>query len=93
VQRVIGSGTTRRTIGRPIGAVSRPSVTVIAAHGEIAVGDISRQLVREWVTDLSVYLAPGSVHKTIGVLRQILAMAVAENRLSINPVDGSSCPR
>jgi Arm DNA-binding domain len=55
--------------------------TVIAAHAEIAVGDISRQLVREWVTDLSVYLAPASVHKTIGVLRQILAMAVAENRL------------
>jgi hypothetical protein len=67
--------------------------TVIAAHAEIAVGDISRQLVREWVTDLSVYLAPASVHKTIGVLRQILAMAVAENRLSINRSTGSSCPR
>ena len=66
--------------------------TVIAAHAEIAVGDISRQLVREWVTDLSVYLAPASVHKTIGVLRQILAMAVAENRLSINPVDGVELP-
>ena len=55
--------------------------TVIAAHAEIALGDISRQLVREWVTDLSVDLAPASVHKTIGVLRQVLAMAVAENRL------------
>ena len=51
----------------------------------IALGDISRQLVREWVADLSVDLAPASVHKTVGVLRQVLAMAVAENRLVMNP--------
>jgi hypothetical protein len=43
--------------------------TVIAAHADIALGDISRLLVREWVSDLSVDLAPASVHKTVGVLR------------------------
>lgn len=32
--------------------------TVIAAHADVARGDISRQLVREWVADLSVGLAP-----------------------------------
>jgi integrase len=66
--------------------------TTIAAHKGVALGDISRQLVREWVADLSVDLAPASVHKTIGVLRQVLAMAVAENRLVINPVDGVELP-
>jgi integrase len=66
--------------------------TVIADRAGIALGDISRQLVREWVADLSVDLAPASVHKTVGVLRQVLAMAVAENRLALNPVDGVELP-
>ena len=65
---------------------------MIAARADVALGDISRQLVREWVADLSVDLAPASVHKTIGVLRQVLAMAVAENRLVMNPVDGVELP-
>jgi hypothetical protein len=37
-----------------------------------------------------VDLAPASVHKTVGVLRQVLAMAVNDNRLVLNPVDVSS---
>src|SRR6476620_6053626 len=45
------------------------------------------------VADLSVDLAPASVHKTIGVLRQVLAMAVRENRLVMNPVDGVRAAR
>jgi integrase len=32
------------------------------------------------------------VHKTVGVLRQVLAMAVNDNRLSMNPVDGIELP-
>jgi integrase len=66
--------------------------TFIAGHANVPLGDISRQLVREWVADLSVDLAPASVHKTIGVLRQVLGMAVAENRLVMNPVDGVELP-
>src|SRR4029077_19288822 len=66
--------------------------TVIADRADIAIGDISRQLVREWVADLSVDLAPASVHKSVGVLRQVLAMAVRENRLVMNPVDGLELP-
>lgn len=64
----------------------------LAKHGRIALGDITRRWVREWVADLSVDLAPASVHKTVGVLRQVLAMAVAENRLAMNPVDGVELP-
>ena len=66
--------------------------TFIADHSEIPLGDISRQLVREWAAELSVSHAPASVHKTIGVLRQVLAMAVRENRLVMNPVDGVELP-
>ncbi|MBP2455196.1 tyrosine-type recombinase/integrase [Mycolicibacterium lutetiense] len=64
----------------------------LAKRGRIALGDITRRWVREWVADLSVDLAPASVHKTVGVLRQVLAMAVAENRLALNPVDGVELP-
>jgi integrase len=32
------------------------------------------------------------VHKTVGVLRQVLAMAVSDNRLVLNPVDGVELP-
>jgi integrase len=66
--------------------------TVIAKHANIALGDINRRLVREWIAELSQELAPASVHKTVGVLRQVLAMAVADNRLAMNPVDGVELP-
>jgi integrase len=66
--------------------------TAIAKHSGVALGDISRQYVREWVADLSTTMAPASVHKTVGVLRQILAMAVAENRLVVNPAVGVELP-
>ncbi len=61
--------------------------TFIASHAGVAVGDISRELVREWVAELSRTHAPASVHKTIGVLRQVLSMAVDDNRLVVNPID------
>jgi integrase len=66
--------------------------TAIAKHADVAVGDISRQFVREWVAELNRDLAPASVHKTVGVIRQVLAMAVADNRLAMNPVDGVELP-
>lgn len=66
--------------------------TFIASHADVPLGDISRQLVREWVADLSATHAPASVHKTIGVLRQVLAMAVSDNRLVLNPADGVELP-
>jgi integrase len=66
--------------------------TAIARYSNVALGDISRQFVREWVADMSTEMAPASVHKIVGVLRQVLAMAVAENRLVLNPVDGIELP-
>lgn len=61
--------------------------TFIAEHAGVALGDISRELVRDWVAELSRTHAPASVHKTIGVLRQVLSMAVDDNRLVVNPID------
>jgi integrase len=66
--------------------------TALAKYTDVALGDISRQFVREFVADLNRDLAPASVHKTIGVLRQVLAMAVTDNRLAMNPVDGVELP-
>jgi integrase len=66
--------------------------TAISRYADMAIGDISRTFVREWVSDLAVDLAPASVQKTIGVVRQVLAMAVDENRLVLNPVDGVELP-
>lgn len=64
----------------------------LSRYADVALGDISRQFVRDWVADLSVELAPASVHKTVGVLRQVLAMAVDDSRLVLNPVDGVEMP-
>lgn len=66
--------------------------TALAKHADVALGDVNRQFVREWVAELSQDLAPASVHKTVGVLRQVLAMAVTDNRLAMNPVDGVELP-
>jgi integrase len=66
--------------------------TALAKHADVALGDITRQFVREWVAELSKDMAPASVHKTVGVLRQVLAMAVTDNRLAMNPVDGVELP-
>lgn len=63
-----------------------------ASHADVALGDVSRQLVRDWVAELSASHAPASVHKTIGVLRQVLAMAVSDSRLVLNPADGVELP-
>jgi integrase len=64
----------------------------LTKYSDMALADISRQFIRAWVADLSADLAPASVHKTVGVLRQVLAMAVNDNRLGMNPVDGVELP-
>lgn len=59
---------------------------------DVALGDISRAWVRDWVADLSKEMAATTVHKVVGVLRQVLAMAVEDNRLVANPCDGVALP-
>lgn len=64
----------------------------IALKKDVALGDISRAWVRDWVAVLSQQMAATTVHKVVGVLRQVLAMAVDDNRLVANPCDGVELP-
>lgn len=64
----------------------------LAPKKTVALGDISRAWVRDWVADLSGRMAATSVHKVVGVLRQVLDMAVDDNRLVANPCDGVALP-
>jgi integrase len=66
--------------------------TTLSPYGNVPIGDISRKLVRGWVAEWTTESAPATVHKTVGVLRQVLAMAVSDNRLVLNPVDGVELP-
>lgn len=59
---------------------------------DVALGDISRAWVRDWVADLNGRMAATTVHKVVGTLRQVLAMAVEDNRLVVNPCDGVALP-
>lgn len=61
-------------------------------HG-VPVGNISRPMVRALVADLVADgAAPSSVHKAVGLLRQVLAAAVADNRLAVNVAEGVALP-
>lgn len=66
--------------------------THIAKKKDVALGDISRAWVRDWVADLSQRMAATTVHKVVGTLRQVLAMAVDDNRLVANPCEGVALP-
>jgi len=64
----------------------------LAKKKDVPLGDISRAWVRDWVADLSGRMAATTVHKIVGTLRQVLAMAVDDNRLVANPCDGVALP-
>jgi integrase len=60
---------------------------------ETAIGDITRPMVRALAADLvNGGAAASSVHKAIGLLRQVLAAAVADNLIATNPADGVELP-
>ena len=65
----------------------------LAGFRDIAIGDITRPMVRALVADLvACGAAASSVHKAVGLLRQVLAAAVADNLLAVNPADGAELP-
>lgn len=60
---------------------------------DVAIADISRQMVRALVADLvNAGAAASSVHKAVGLLRQVLAAAVADNLIAVNPAEGMDLP-
>lgn len=65
----------------------------LARFHHVAIGDIRRPMVRALVADLVADgAAASSVHKAVGLLRQVLASAVADNLLAVNPVDEVELP-
>ncbi|RIT84227.1 site-specific integrase [Mycobacteroides abscessus] len=65
----------------------------LARFRDVAIGDISRPVVRALVADLVADgAAASSVHKAVGLLRQVLAAAVADNLLAVNVVEGVELP-
>ena len=65
----------------------------LAGFHDVAIADISRQMVRVLVADLvNAGAAASSVHKAVGVLRQVLAMALADNLIAVNPAEGTDLP-
>ncbi|WP_205873469.1 site-specific integrase [Mycobacterium camsae] len=60
---------------------------------DVAIGDITRPMVRALVAEqVNGGAAPSSVHKAVGLLRQVLAMAVADNIIATNPAEGVALP-
>lgn len=65
----------------------------LAGFRHIPIGDITRPMVRALVADLvNSGAAPSSVHKAVGLLRQVLATAAADNLIATNPADGVELP-
>jgi integrase len=64
---------------------------LLPEFGNAAVGDISREWVRDFLAQLSATdIAPGTVHKVKTTLSSIMAEAVERNMLSANPCHGVS---
>jgi integrase len=60
---------------------------------DMSIGDITRPMVRALVADLvGEGAAASSVHKVVGLLRQVLATAVADNLIATNPAEGVEMP-
>ncbi len=59
--------------------------------GKVRLADVTHAQVQRWVTGLD--LAPASVRKTYRVLSMVLAYAVKDGRLAVNPAAGVSLPR
>lgn len=62
--------------------------------GSVAVGEVTAPQVRSWVATKSADGAgPATVERALGVLRQVLAVAVESGNLAANPVDRVKSPK
>jgi integrase len=59
--------------------------------GRVRLGDVTHAQVQRWLTGLQ--LAPASIRKVHRVLSMVLAYAVSDGRLAVNPAAGVSLPR
>lgn len=67
---------------------------VLPAWGAVAVGDITRADIQQWIASMVAdRLSPSTVHKAHNALSAVLALAVRDNRIASNPAEGVSLPR
>lgn len=75
-------------------ALSAYKTHVAPRWADTAVGDVTAPVVRSWVSSLAQDGAgPATVERALGVLRQILAVAVEAGNLAGNPVARVKAPR
>jgi integrase len=66
---------------------------VLPRWGEVELRRLTHSGIAIWTAELSVSRSASTTRKALGVLRQVLALAVADRRLAINPANGVAQPR
>ena len=66
---------------------------VLARWGNVELRRITHSGIAAWVADLSRLRSASTTRKALGVLRQVLGVAVADKRLAVNPAAGVAQPR
>ena len=66
---------------------------VLPRWGDTELRRITHSGIAAWVADLSTSRSASTTRKALGVLRQVLAVAVADRRLAVNPAAGVAQPR
>ncbi len=62
--------------------------------GHVAVGEVTAPVVRSWVTEkINDGAGPATIERALGMLRQILEVAVESGNLAANPVDRVKAPK
>lgn len=61
--------------------------------GRTPVGRLDHERVQDYVNELTTRYAPGTVRKTVAVLKRMLGAAVRQGYVRANPADGVSLPR
>jgi integrase len=69
------------------------SVHVRGRWTDTMVAEVQTSEVRAWVSELAEGSAATTIENALGVLRQVLAVAVEDRRIPRNPCDGVKAPR
>lgn len=67
-------------------------VHILPVFGGMPIVDVTRPMLRNWVTAMATASSPATVRKNAGVMHQILEQAVDDSRLSINAAAGLDLP-
>ena len=66
---------------------------VLPHLGKAQLGEITHEVIQDWVNRLGERLAPSSVQRSFTILRQVLDFAVDVRAVSVNPSDRTRLPR